>query len=175
MTGGSGIGQASSNRNDVSFEVLWMRDTAECHDEVTQIWVTEAGLSPEEAGRRMKELVIAMKDPNGRIVGVSTAYKTYIQRLRSHLFACRLFIVPAYRGAGLAPSLLVATRDHLESVHQYDQVDPAIGLITLVENETVRVQRNDAVWPNSRMVYIGNSKEGYPIRVYYFKGARISP
>ena len=50
-----------------------------------------------------------------------------------------------------------------------------IGVITLVENEALKQHRNEAIWPASKMVYIGNSREGHHIRVYYFAGARILP
>jgi hypothetical protein len=84
-------------------------------------------------------------------------------------------IVPEYRIPGLTSKLLVLTRDFLESIHAMESADTPIGLITLVENEALKQHRNEAIWPASKMVYIGNSKEGHHIRVYYFSGARIVP
>lgn len=80
---------------------------------------------------------------------------------------------PDYRIPGLTSRLLVSTRDFLESIHSRDESNPAIGIITLVENRRLKEHRNEAVWPASGMVYIGNSGDGHHIRVYYFKGARI--
>lgn len=158
----------------VTFEVVWGKVNETVREDVTRIWRL-MHFSAAEIEARLPQLVIVMKNESGRVVGLSTAYKTYVRRLRNYLFACRVLIVPAYRRENLAPSLLVSTRDFLESIHVHDRENPAIGLITLVENEYVRRTRTDAIWPASRMVYIGNSKQGHPIRVYYFKGARILP
>lgn len=162
----------SSEKGNIALEVVWGNVNNVICEDVVRLW-REQGLSAAKVDERISQLVVVMKNESGQIVGVSTAYKTYIRQLRNYLFACRLLIIPAYRRANLSPSLLVATRDFLESVHRDEVVNPAIGLITLVENEYVKHRRNDAVWPNSRMVYIGNSREGHPIMVYYFKGARI--
>lgn len=166
---------AASSQKQVTFEVVWDNVTQPTREEVTRIWTQHMQFSASEIDARLSQLVVVMKDEQGRVVGVSTAYKTYIHQLRNYLLACRVLIVPEYRRENLAPSLLVATRDFLESIHQWDEQDPAIGLITLVENEYVRRTRTDAIWPASKMVYIGDSKQGHPIRVYYFNGARILP
>lgn len=41
--------------------------------EVMTLWTTKAGLPPEEARRRLSELVVIVRDPVGCIIGVSTA------------------------------------------------------------------------------------------------------
>lgn len=164
----------SSEKGKVTLEVVWKNVDGGIREAVARLWI-EQGLSAADVKERMPQLVMVMKNETGRIVGVSTANKIYVRQLKNYLFACRLLIIPEYRRANLSPSLLVATRDLLESVHSEDIVDPAIGVITLVENAYVKHRRNDAIWPNSKMVFIGNSKEGHPIRVYYFKGARILP
>jgi hypothetical protein len=43
----------------------------------------------------------------------------------------------------------------------------------MVENERLMKVRTEAIWRGSRMVYIGNTKSGKHIRVYYFKKALI--
>ena len=167
--------ERSPEKEKVSFEVVWGKVSPDVREDVIRIWTEHMRFSAEEIDDRLSQVVVVMKNPAGRVVGVSTAYKTYIHQLRNYLFACRLLIVPEYRRENLAPSLLVLTRDFLESVYDQDAVNPAIGVITLVENEYVRRTRTDAIWTASKMVYIGNSKQGHPIRVYYFKGARILP
>src|SRR5690606_26709092 len=124
---------------------------------------------------RLKQIVFVVRGPGECIAGLSTAYKIYVPRLRNHFYAIRLMLVPGYRIPGLPSKLLVLTRDLLESVHSRETVDPAIGIVTLVENSRLKEMRNEAIWPASGMVYIGNSKEGHQLRVYYFKGARIAP
>ncbi len=92
-----------------------------------------------------------------------------------NFYALRLMLLPQYRIPGLTSKLLVETCGFLESIHDQDENDKAIGVITLVENERLKEKRNEAIWPASKMVYIGNSHDGHHLRVRYFKGARISP
>lgn len=156
-------------------ENVWGREVDSIRDQVLEIWRHHGGPSGHQAEDRLRQLVFVVKDEMGRVVGISTAFKTYIKQLRNHFYAIRLMLVSGYRIPGLTSHLLVSTRDFLESVHEQDDTHQAIGLITLVENPSLKEHRNEAIWPASGMVYIGNSKEGHHIRVYYFKGARISP
>jgi len=42
-----------------------------------------------------------------------------------------------------------------------------------VENELVKKNKREAIWPASKMIYAGNSAKGHHIRIYYFKGATL--
>jgi len=157
------------------FENRWLRDPADVHQHVLDVWKQHGGPSGEDAVQRLRQLVFVIRNERGQVIGMSTAFKAYVKQLRNYFYACRLILVPDYRIPGLTSKLLVSTRDFLESIHRDEPVNPAIGLITLVENARIKEHRNEAIWPASGMVYIGNSKEGHHIRVYYFKGAEILP
>jgi hypothetical protein len=157
------------------FENRWLKDTSDIYEAVLDIWAQHRGPVGENAEQRLRELVFVIRNESGEVVGMSTAFKAYVKQLRNYFYACRLLLVPDYRIPGLTSKLLVSTRDFLESIHDAEPVNPAIGLITLVENTRIKERRNEAIWPASGMVYIGNSKEGHHIRVYYFKGAVIIP
>jgi hypothetical protein len=163
------------NNREFIFENVWKKSIPEVNQEVLAIWKQVGGLTDVEAEKRLHQLVFIVRDEHERIVGISTAYKAYIKQLKNYLYAFRCMLVPDCRIPGLTSKLVVETRDFLESIHESEGTDKAIGIITLVENERIKQHRNEAVWPASKMVYIGNSKEGHHIRVYYFKGARINP
>ena len=114
-----------------------------------------------------------MKNEFEQVIGVSTAFKVYIKQFRNFMYSIRLMVLPEYRSQKLATDLLVRSRDFLESIHQEDLPDPPIGMITLVENELLKKNKREAIWPASKMIYAGNSSKGHHIRVYYFKGATI--
>lgn len=160
---------------NLSFENLWQKDPGELRQELITIWKQfNPSIEAELAEERLRQLVFVIKNEFNQVVGISTAYKAYIKQLRNHLYALRLLVLPEYRIPGLASKLLVETRNLLESVYQQEADDPCIGIITLVENEDFKRVRNEAVWRASKMVYIGNSKQGHQVRVYYFKDAPIS-
>ncbi len=159
----------------LSFESWWKADPASIRDQILALWMEHGGPTGTRAEERLNQIVLVVRDSGGRVVGLSTAFKTYVQQLRNHFFAIRLMLAADHRIPGLTPKLLVKTRDFLESIHSHEDEPLAIGILTLVENPRLKETRNQAIWPASGMVYVGNSKEGHHLRVYYFKGARITP
>ena len=161
------------DHRNLQFENVWGKDVSSYREGVLQMWKCYGGPVGNEAEQRLGQLVFVVCDNAGALVGVSTAFKAYVKQLRNHFFIFRLMIMPEYRIPDLTSRLLVSTRDFLESMHDQETAEPAIGLLTLVQREQIKKIRNEAIWPASRMVYIGNTAEGHHIRVYYFKGARI--
>lgn len=158
------------------FENLWQQKNTAYHAGVAELWKKHIpSFTDDTIEARLLQVAFAIRTSEGRIVGVSTAFRAYVEQLKHHLYAYRCFIDPAYRVPGLDTALTVKTRDLLEEIHLTDGAPEVrcVGMITLVENEHLIKHRNEAVWPASQMVYIGNSPKGYPIRVYYFKGAVI--
>jgi len=158
------------------FENLWQKSETHVHQKIEQLWKKNfPSLSEEQISKRLQQVIFAVQTTEGEVVGVSTCFRAYVQQLKNYLYAFRFFIAPAYRIPGLMEVLLVKTRDFMEEISQTDE--PAdkrcIGLITLVENARIMKQRKEAIFPASKMVYIGNSPKGYQIRVYYFKKAMI--
>lgn len=158
------------------FENLWQKTDTPLHTKVGELWKKNfPAITDEQLQTRLPQIVFALQTPEGQAAGVSTSHKAYIQHLKHHMYAFRCFIDPAYRIPGLTSTLLVKTRDWLESVYMNDgaEEERCIGVITLVENDRILKYRNEAVWPASGMVYIGNSPKGFHIRAYYFKKALI--
>jgi hypothetical protein len=157
----------------LTFENVWKKEDPDIQQQAMSIWKRYSSLTPEKIEGRKRELLFVVKDQD-EVVGISTAFKTYIKQLRNHLYVYRCLIVPHYSIPGLDAKLTVLSRDFLESIHQNDCPDPAIGMLALIHHPKLK-ERNLGHWPASGLVYIGSSKEGKHIRVYYFKGARIIP
>ena len=166
---------SAHDKHKLVFESVWEQNNSAIHPLVLRFWRDHGGPVDTAAQERLQQLAFVVKDQEGDVVGISTAYKVYIKQLRNYFYAIRLMLSPDYRIPGLTSKLLVSTRDFLESIHHREKENPAIGLITLVENARLKEGRNEAIWPASGMVYIGNSGDGHHIRVYYFRNARIEP
>jgi hypothetical protein len=167
------MNQAQGQTNEkVTFINVWGKKLPEIESQVLKIWKELGGLTDSQCKERLNQLAFVVLNGAGEVVGISTAFKTFIKQLNNYLYAFRCIILPESRIPGMDAKLLVVTRDFLESIHKDDERDISVGVITLVENPGLK-QRNHAIWPASQMVYIGNSKNGSHIRVYYFKGARI--
>jgi hypothetical protein len=154
------------------FVNLWQVSDADRTNKIASLWKNHASLDDHEISTRLRQLVFVAETEKGEVTAISTAFKTYIQQLGHYLYAFRCMVVPGLNIPGLDAKIVLETRDFLESIHENDLPNKPIGMITLVENPELK-KRNHAVWPASGMVYIGTSKEGHHIRVYYFKGARI--
>lgn len=146
------------------------------HASVKQFWKRNLpSVTEEQINTRLFQVVIVASTPEGEVVGVSTSYKAHIKHLKNNFYAFRCLIEPNYRIPGLMEVILLRTRDFMEEISQTDEPEGerCIGLITLVENDRIMKHRTEAIWPASKMVYIGNSPKGYHIRAYYFKKALI--
>lgn len=165
-----------STKQPVHFERLWQTPESACHRSLKELWRKHfPALSADDIDKRAQQAAWAVVTPENTVVGVSTCYKAHIDQLRSELYVFRCFVDPEFRIPGLPSMLLVKTRDLLEEDFTTGRdKSGCIGLITLVENERIMKVRNEAVWPASKMVYIGNSPKGFPLRVYYFSKAMIS-
>jgi hypothetical protein len=164
----------SQYKQNLKFENVWQKDVAAIKEESKAIWKKLNAVEDTGMDERTNQLVYVVKNESDRVVALSTAFKAYIKQLRSHLYVYRCLVTPDNRIPGLDAKLTKLTLDFLESIHLQDIEDKAIGVITLIKNPQLK-QRNLAIWPASGFVYIGNSREGKHIRVYYFKGARITP
>lgn len=158
----------------LTFENVWQQERPEVREEVSQMWLrAQAFQSYDAAQERAAQLVYVVRNTSGQVVATSTGFKAYVAMLRNHFYAVRMMIDPEFRYPGLASKLMVLTRDHFQAIYTNETVDMCKGVITLVEHDGIREHMRDAVWPASQMVYVGKTKKGYPIRLYYFPGVRI--
>lgn len=165
-----------SAERDIRFEVVWKKQVPSLKEDIMAFWKRNAPeLGQHTLEERIDQCAIAVRTPENELIGISTAFDVYVERLKHRFYAVRLMLDEKHRIPGLMSTLMVKTRDHLESIHKTDPppAGECVGLITIVENQRLQKYRNEAVWPASGMVYIGNTPKGFPIRIYYFQGARI--
>jgi len=166
------------NKDDrkVFWENIWQKTTPELIREVMLFWeenkMIRPGFSTEERARQVVLIIRSVRDH--KIVGLSTADVVQFKQLNSNNFYLyRSIILPEYRHPGLPDKIIIETRDFLESFNRQVTVNCCIGLLAFVENPRFQQHRREAIWPASRMAYVGIDKQGRHIRVYYFKGATI--
>lgn len=158
---------------DYSFHLIQGPISSEIGSEVIKLWTESAGLSAGIAAQRLKELALILKDKSGKIIGVSTAVKTYFPQIHNYVYAYRYFIHPEFRAPALDTQMIVRTKNHLQEVSKGETANKCVGIMVIVQNEIIKSQWTQAVWLDADMIYVGNTAEGHHIRVGYFKGARI--
>jgi hypothetical protein len=168
--------KSKGNANKVYWANVWQKMSPTLIQEVIKFWddnqMIKPGFSSEE--RAQQVVLILRSELDNKVVGLTTAgVVTFKQLNNKNFYLYRSIILPGYRHPGLTSKLIVETRDFLESASSQVILNPCIGMLTFVENPRIQQFRREAIWPASKMAYIGMDKQGRHIRVYYFRGATI--
>ncbi len=143
-------------------------------EDVIALWTSAAGLSDEEARRRILEVhLVGIHDQDG-VVGISSAYLQRNPQLDMRLWYYRAFVAPEHRMSSLAVLLALRGRELLKSRFTSGEDDRAPGIIYEVENEGLKSYFNHALWLPTRFTFIGENAKGDHVRVHYFPGAVVA-
>ena len=154
-----------------TFQNVWSLKDQDLLDEIVAAWDRVGAIPDQQSSQdRAKQVVFLIRDHNNQIAGISTAFISYFPQLKNKFFIFRCMIFPEYRAPGLLAKLTTMTLDYLESIHK-SLNEKVIGVITEVENK--QLQKLNRAILHTGFIFIGYSKRGNPIRVYYFKGAKI--
>ena len=141
--------------------------------EIVGMWVSGGILSPEEANRRLREVVIALKTESGPVVGVTTAYPVQIPKVGVCWFL-RMFLLPEHRGflgkngLGLPSRMLGATMAFLtERSAAIPQNRPA-GVVMVLENKKFQTPRWKKTFENNGWQFAGTAPNGCPALFHPF-------
>ncbi|MEZ5484045.1 MAG: hypothetical protein R3F01_02615 [Lysobacteraceae bacterium] len=172
-----------------TIENWWKQVDAARSAELQAMWQQAgAGIPPAEAAGRSLEAVCAARDPDGRLIAISTAQPRLIPFLNEYMFYFRVFVVPALRRGRLGPQLAFASRQLLNDEHQRsDDPEYPIGLFLEIESPALSRDGDRAVWsrpamkdrpehtawPHGALVYAGRSPRGLDRRLWYFDEARL--
>jgi hypothetical protein len=139
-------------------------------DDVLALWTSEGGLPPEEAERRLSELLVVACDDRGRLAGICTAYLARTEQLGADMWHSRVLVAAAHRQSNVARAVAVAGRDHLERRFLSGEDRRGLGVIYVVQTQVLR-DHAYACWRATRAWFIGETARGDHVRVHYFPGA----
>jgi hypothetical protein len=153
---------------------VWMKVNTGLAQEIVDFWQSNNMLNPQvDPVERALQVVLTIRHQN-KIVGLTSTDLIRFQQLNNNIFYLfRMAVLQPYQVPGIGSKAIVETREILEAYATGQTTNKAIGMLTFVENPELIAKRNEAVWPASKMVYIGNDKQGRHIRVCYFKGVKI--
>lgn len=162
--------EESNRKNNIIIENVWLNKPNGFTEDVLEYW-SRANLLPadQDAKNRAKQVVFTARLPDGKIIGLTTAFLVKYPPLKNTLFYFRGSLDPSFRIPGLFTKLTKATLTYLESIHKDLQPTP-IGVLAEIEN--ANLQKLRSVVTPAGFIFIGYNKAGVPVRVYYFDGAR---
>jgi hypothetical protein len=139
-------------------------------EEVLRFWSNRRALSPEEAERRLPEVVCVLRD-GASVLGVSSAYAAEVPPIGHRRFwIYRSLLDPAGRAA--ADEMILSTFEALEAEFDRRPGSP-LGLCLLIADPDERRRRPEAQWDDPPMAYAGYLADGRQVRIGYFQGAVI--
>jgi hypothetical protein len=154
------------------FENVWHRDVPEVRRQAIAIWKQSPAIDASSMEERARQIVFVAKNNNGQVVAITTAYKAYVKQFRNFFYMYRCLVVREYSLPGIETKLTILTRDFLESIFKADK-DQIIGMMAIVQHPKLKAIKK-AVWPSTKLTYLGNTAEGHHIRVFYFPNVSIS-
>jgi hypothetical protein len=141
-------------------------------DAVVELWSREGALEPDEARRRVDEvLLVATHESGPEPVAVATAYIDRNEQLGMDLWHLRAFVAEAHRFTRTGWTMLMIARDHLQQRFVGGQDVRAGGIVLELENEGLMHRFDEAIWLPADFTYIGENARGDHVRVHFFPGA----
>lgn len=162
-------------KSEFQLDNVWQDKSPEVKEEIIQFWLDNKALGKrEQAEQRLPQVAFVARDADGKLAGVSTVYPQRNERLGHEFYYFRCFVAEPQRRQRLAVQLILAARDHFNARFAAGDNPNVIGMIVEVQNEFLRKNRREAVWPNSKFIFVGRNRRGDPVRVFYFDGAMIA-
>jgi hypothetical protein len=142
-------------------------------DDVLGLWAREGAVAPEEAERRIDEVVTVVTAPDGTLAGIGSAYVRRVPQLRMDLFGIRLFVATEHRRSSLATHIMWRTRDVMTERFADGRDRRAVGILYEVENPGLRRMLPQAEGPYAPTYFIGERPDGATLLVQLFPGIEV--
>lgn len=155
-------------------ENVWRKVDEERLEQIVNFWLGLGILNTSQAYKRAKQVVIMIKNDRDELVGVSTAFHTYFEKLKSYVYAYRCLIQKESRVIGLETKLTIETKSVLEKGLDDFKENKPVGLLAVIQNERLSSVARYAIWPGVNMIYIGKNSAGESMRISYFDDARMT-
>lgn len=130
-------------------------------DEIIDLWRRNQILpGPEEALRRVNQVVLAIRNPAGQVAGVSTAYVGDFQQRGNSYWFYRMFIQPADRVPGLMRFVTLRTCGILGERHVPGGPK---GVIIVTENRKLMRPGMRRMFERNGYEYMGRGPKGHDV------------
>lgn len=134
--------------------------------EIATFWLANGALAdPQEARRRVAEVVCVARNRAREIVGLNTVYLSTLGRPPRAYYLYRAFIRPADRRLGLARCMSFLCYEHLRTHAPLREI---LGLALVVENAKFATEPGQAYLEQSGGRHIGNDQIGRHVWTFDF-------
>ena len=148
---------------------VYGRVPPDVRDEIVGMWLAAGVLPPEEARRRVDEVVCTIRAPSGVLAGVNTVYVQDVPGTAGAYYFYRTFVRPADRGVpGLATGALKAAIAWLRG-HPHPR--KPLGVVAILENPKLMKRGPSARLRRIGLTLVGRDTAGRDVWCVRFDGA----
>jgi len=160
--------------SDVVLREAWRKGDPSIERDAELFWRANRALPHGvDVGNRLSELCAAAY-VDGQPLAISTSSIRNVDFLRTRLAMYRVFVSPDARVAKVASKLTLFSRDVLEDWSREHQREVVMGMGAVIQSRALVKNDRAAVWPDSKLTFVGYTQEGYQMRVYWFAHATVS-
>ena len=162
--------------SELNFDIraAWRRKDPAIERDAELFWLANNALPPgTDVGARLSELCAAayVRD---KLVGISTTPIREINFLRTKLAMLRVLVSTDVRVQNVARRLGVFSRDLLEAWSKENPNEGVMGLGAVIQSPLLVKNVTEAVYPETKLAFIGYTQEGFQMRVFWFAHATVS-
>lgn len=143
--------------------------------DVIDLWRADEALAPLVARRRVGLVDLVASAAGGGLAGVATIELRRVERMHADLFELQLYVAAEHRTSALGSHLTIASYRRLEECWESGEDRRGLGMWGEAENELVKRYRNQAVYEEIGMYFVGEGDRGEHLRVCWFPGAHAPP
>lgn len=157
----------------VDCRVAWrLRDSAIERDAL-KFWEANNMLPPGAAVEdRLSQICAAGYDGN-EMVAIATAVMRDVDFLRSRLAMFRCSVSRSSRLKRASTTVSLFSFDILEKWSKENPQESVMGIGAVIQSRGLVEHDNHAVWPDTKLTFVGYTKEGYQFRVRWFAHGTI--
>jgi hypothetical protein len=156
-----------------AFRPAWqLADPAIASDAVA-FWERNNMLAPNTSvGERLAQVVAGAYD-GGKMIAIATANIREVDFLRANLAMFRCSVDREARERRLATALSLYAFDVLERWSLEHPEAQLMGIGSVIQSRALVEHDNHAVWPDTKLTFVGYTNEGYQFRVRWFAHGTI--
>lgn len=165
----------TNERDGITYQTAWQSADLALQQGVIDFWIEHnvlpGSISPQD---RIRELLGVAMDETDGIVSIATAELKEIADIGEIFFCYRNFVSPAVRKREIGTQLLLQTFLAMQAGNRQLSPPAPVGFYMEIENRQLMQYQNDAIWFDTRFLYIGTTAEGWHRRLRYFSHATFS-
>ncbi|MUV13706.1 hypothetical protein [Noviluteimonas gilva] len=151
---------------------VWRNVTPELQAELVDFWIGHKAMADAERAKlRAQQAVCVLRDADGALCGVATAFVQVRPRLRQPMYYFRQFIAPEHRRQQQAIPIFKAACEILEAANRASP--ECLGVLMEIENPDLARIFSHVVGARTGAVFLGYSPRGHQLRAVYFQGAKL--